>query len=418
MQIFCECIEMNQIEVNDNKTTFIVYSATLVDSEETFSKYSPFQITKFLNTISTDWDWISYSNNGKAFTFKDYNEDNVAKYEKISAININNKSIAITIQINKKFNQVKGVIYSKMLISMKDEEILQSLKAFCAVEIYRFTRNERSTGSFAVTFNSKQLPENVKIAFLNLTVYVLFEKPMLCLHCYLLGHTRKRCLALNDSFCKECCHKTTDQEEHTCVEACKNCRENHFTKSKSCPAYTKEKLIIQMKTTKGISYQEAKRRFNIPPLKTQYDLTQNELNELDSVKAEKIIMENVNTELREFNKLQSTNIELLTKKNEILTQQNNVLSKKYEILNKVFIEAKKSNSTNPDINNTIEELRKENENLKSSTEESIKKFQTTKYYAMCMKKFIDNDKQISVKFKTFMEQFMQSDSSDPENEDQ
>lgn len=410
---------MNQIEVNETKSTFIVYNATLLDSEETFSKYSPFQITKFLNTISNEWDWISYSNNGKVFTFKDYNENNAQKYEKISTININNKSIAIAIQINKKFNQVKGVIYSKVLISMKDEEILESLKTFGVDELYRFIRNEKSTGSFAITFNNKQLPQNVKIAFLNLTVYPLFEKPMQCLHCNLLGHTRKRCLALNENFCKKCCHSMREQEEHICIEVCKNCRENHFTNSKSCPAYTKEKLIIQMKSTKGISYKEAKRRFNITPLKNECMLTRNELNELENVKIEKEQLEKMNIELREFNKLQLTNIQLLTKKNEILNQQNVLLSKKYEILNKVLIEAKKSTTQNPDINNTNEELRKENENLKSSTEGYIKQIQTTKYYAMYMKKFIDNDKHMSVKFKKFMEDIMQqSDSSDPEYEDQ
>lgn len=311
---------MNEIEVSEIKSTFTVYNITLIDPEETFRNYSPFQVTRFLNTISNEWNFISYSNNGKVFTFKDYNESNALKYEKINTMIINNKSISIAIHINKMFNQVKGVIYSKILISMTDEEILESLKPLEVKDVYRFTRDEKPTGSFALTFNNMKLPDYVKIAFLNLNVYPYIEKPMQCLHCMFLGHTAKRCLALKDIFCKECCHKKSEKAEgHICVEVCKNCRGNHFTNSKSCPAYTKEKFIIQLKSTEGISYNEAKRRFNLSSLIQTSDLSRNEL---DNVKAQKTLLKNANFELLEVNKAQTNSNERLTTQNEILSQQN------------------------------------------------------------------------------------------------
>lgn len=421
------CMKMNKIE----DSTFTVYNMTIIDAEETFRKCSPFQITRFMNTISNEWDWISYNSNGKVFTFKDYNENNALKYEKITSLILKNRSIAIAIKVNTKFNQVKGVIYSKILISMKDEEILESLESFGVNEVYRFSRNEKPTGSFAITFNNKQLPEHVKIGFLNLNVYPLYEKPMQCVHCKLLAHTRKWCLSLNDVFCQKCCHRKSDNEEHVCVEVCKNCRGNHFTDSKFCPAFQKEKLIIQLKTTKGISYNEAKRRFNLSPLtkksddvqlKPQSDTSSNQqsdvdemdLNLLEKLKTEKDNLEKELQELREYSEAQSTNIQLLTSTKDILKQQNTVLIKKYEILSNVLIEAKKAPNQCQDINKTILELRKENQILKSTTEEYLKQIETTKYYSMCMKKFIDSNKHTSENFRKYMSEFMQSDSTDEE----
>lgn len=417
---------MNKIE----KSVFTVYNVTIIDAEESFRECSPFQITRFMNTISNEWDWISYNSNGKVFTFKDYNESNALKYDKITSINLNNRSIAITIKINKKFNQVKGVIYSKNLISMKDEEILASLESIGVCEVYRFTRNQKPTGSFAITFNNKELPEHVQIAFLDLNVYPLYDKPMQCLHCKLLAHTRKWCLSLNDVFCKQCCHRKSDNEEHVCVQICKNCRGNHFTDSKFCPAFQKEKLIIQLKSTKGISYNEAKRRFNLIPstiksdtllthqsdasLTHQSDVSQTDLKLLEKLKTEKELLEKEILELKEYNEAQSTNIQLLKSTKEILKEKNTVLTKKYEILSKVLIEAKKAPNQSQDINSNIEELRKENQSLKSTTEIYLKQIETTKYYSMCMKKFIDTNKNTSENFKKYMNKIMQSDLTDEE----
>lgn len=405
---------MNKTETSAKKS-FTVYNMTLIDAEENFSEYSPFDISRFLNTISNEWDWISSSNNGKVFTFKDFNESNARKYEKITSLNIKNKSIAITIKINRIFNQVKGVIYSKSLISLKDEEILESLKPFGVNEVYRFNRNEKATGSFAITFNNKKLPDYVKVAFLNLNVYPLFEKPMQCMHCKLLGHTRKRCFVLNDVFCEGCFHKKITQEVHICTEVCKNCRGNHFTNSKSCPAYTKEKLIIQFKHSKGISYNEAKRRFNLTPINQP---ASNEKT-LENSK-ERDLLQEANIELEKLIRLaeeQTKTIELSKIANELLIQENAVLNKKYEILSKVLIEAKKSSQQNQDFNKINQEIQLENENLKASNEEYVKKIQSTKYFAMCMKKFIDRDKQVCANFEKFMKTIMQSDSTDEEYEE-
>lgn len=416
----------NQIDGNEIKSIFTVYNVMLNDDQETFSKFSPFQITKFLNTISDNWDWISYSNNDKVFTFKDYSKNDDKKFENVSSIIINNKSIAITIKINKNFNQVKGVIFSKALISMNDDEILESLIPLGVTEVYRFTRKDvnnllRPTGSFAITFNNQRLPEKVKIAFLDLNVYPLFEKPMQCSHCKLLGHTKKRCLALTAFFCNDCFHPIIETVTHNCYDSCKNCQGNHLSDSKTCPAFLKEKCIIKMKTTKGISYKEARRRFNLTSTTLQTDVLINDSSEAEKIKIEKDLLNKLNTELVAFNKEQTKSIQLLTKQNENLNEQNTILLKQNEILNeqnevlmkklkinqelmsKLLIEVKNAPKSNSDLNSSIVEIRKENENLKTVIEKDKKKLQTTKYYAMCMKKFIYDDKIVAGNFERYME---------------
>lgn len=416
----------NIVEETEIKSTFTVYNMTLTDAQETFSKYSPFQITRSLNTISDKWDWISYSNNDKVLTFKDYSDKNDTKFENINSININNKSIAIAIQINKSFNQVKGVIFSKLLISMKDDDILESLKPFGVNEVYRFVRIDinntnllKPTGSFSITFYNQQLPEKVNIAFLNLNVYPLFPKPMQCSHCKLLGHTKKRCLAINALFCKDCFHAVSELEAHICHENCKNCRGSHYSDSKLCPAFIKEKSIIKLKTIKGISYKEAKRRFSLTII--QSDEQNNELNELEKLKNEKSLLEKLNSELIVLNKEQTKSIQLLTTQNEILIEQNKILSKKdkinEELLSKLLTEVKNAPKHSSDSNKTIVELRNENENLKSLIEKDKNKFQSTQYHAMCMKKFIFEDKKIAASFDRFRKKFEKTISSEEEYED-
>lgn len=177
--------------------------------------------------------------------------------------------ISYSIKINKILPTIhsKGVIYSKSLLSVSDEEILKSLKAQNVSEIYRFKKHLFDgslidSGSFALTFLSKMRPDMIRISFLNLHVYPLLQKPMQCNHCMLIGHTMKKCKASHETYCKTCFHRTPNDQTHDCIEVCKNCRGSHFSNVKTCPVYIKEKMILQLKSSEQISYFEAKKRLN------------------------------------------------------------------------------------------------------------------------------------------------------------
>ncbi|VDI49927.1 Hypothetical predicted protein [Mytilus galloprovincialis] len=72
-----------------------------------------------------------------------------------------------------------------------------------------------------------------------------------------LGHGSKQCRGKQRCFkCSDEGHEGTNCNSES--SKCVNCGESHFSSSRDCPAYLKEKNIIKIKTERNISYPEAK----------------------------------------------------------------------------------------------------------------------------------------------------------------
>lgn len=397
---------------------------TLLDEQENFKKISPFKLHKSLNLISETWEWIKYTNNYQTLTITEKSEENIQKFLQLKSIEIN--KISFSIKINKviPFNHIKGVIYSKSLLAISDEEILKDLESQNVLEMYRFKKHLLDgtiieSGSISLTFSNNKRPEMVKISFLNLAVYPIIEKPMQCKHCMLIGHTIKRCTVSHETYCKICFHRVSNDTIHECMETCKNCRGSHLSNLKTCPAYQKEEKILQLKTSEQISYHEAKILFNTKP-KNYENINHNNNDicseiavnsQIEKIKNERDKLELINKELVQLSEKQGTTIKLLLEENEKLNHQLTLTTKKVDISKKITDEIRSQLQKSTELNENKEK------NLKSIIEQYRKTSNSSQYWGSLMRKFINKNEKSAKEFQEYMNlNIEENDSSEFEDQ--
>lgn len=422
-----EILDSNFNIPNNNKETsesFKLIKLTLIDDEYNFKLLSPFKIHKSLNLISTTWDWVNYTNNYKTLTIKEKLQSKVKDFLNLNKLEINGIPYNIKALECLPANHSKGVIYSKCLLTISDEDILKSLKSEKVCDIYRFKKtlsNGKSfeTGSFALTFLNCKRPEQVMISFLKLQVYPLLQKPMQCNHCMLIGHTKKRCKSSHEAYCKSCYHRTLSEESHQCIIICKNCRGPHLSDSKACAAYLKESKIVQLKSNEQISYSDAKRIFNQKSHSPFEECNHsNTINEVETLKSERTHLKLINEQLKLVSKEQKSTITLLTEENENLKLQHTLIIKKLEINQKVTAEVlsqlKETSKLNSDLNLANQQLQDQNAKINCTTEEILKKLETSQFFGSCMKKFIDQHGKTAKEFQKYMDLIVNDNGSSDE----
>ncbi|GFW30444.1 uncharacterized protein TNCV_453821 [Trichonephila clavipes] len=150
----------------------------------------------------------------------------------------------LTVTLHKSLNSCRGVISEPDLLSSSETEILW--KDF-------LTR----------VLPSSKLPSNIKAGYLNCKVRPYIPNPLRCFKCQRFGHSQTSCRGqLTCSRCASVGHASTDCSlEPKCI----NCLQPHSSDSKICPKWKIEKQIQEIKTTKNISYPEA-RKLIVPQL--------------------------------------------------------------------------------------------------------------------------------------------------------
>ncbi|GFT53847.1 uncharacterized protein TNCV_4124241 [Trichonephila clavipes] len=110
-------------------------------------------------------------------------------------------------------------------------------------------------------------PTNVKAGYLNCRIRPYIPNPLHCFKCQRFGHSQTSCRGqLTCSRCASVRHTSTDCSlEPKYV----NCLQPHPSDSKICPKWKIEKQIQEIKTTKNISYPEA-RKLIVPQLSQTY----------------------------------------------------------------------------------------------------------------------------------------------------
>lgn len=425
----------NNLEDNKNEISdyYKMINITLLDENANFRIISPFKIHKSLNLISETWDFIKYSNGHKTLTIKETNDTKFQDFLKLNKIEINGVPYNIkTNELLSNINTNKGVIYSKYLLTVSDDEILFNLKSQNVSEIYRYKRLTSDdtwvdTGSFALTFSNKIRPERILVCFLNLKVHPILQKPMQCAHCKLIGHTIRRCKSLIYTYCDTCHHRVSNSKIHECIKICKNCKGAHYSDQKTCPAYLKEIKILQIKTKYNISYFEAQKRFYLDSNKQIVECIQPEDNvkytqEMKEIQTDRNKIELVNTELKLLNEEQQTTIRLLTEENNNLNEHIKLITKKLEINKKLtdtmLNQLKGSTEINHNLSEALKESQEQKVILNQISENFKKKCETAQYFASHMKKFIDKTKKTSLEFKMYMDNFLNKNDSSDDFEDE
>lgn len=394
--------EDNQNEISEY---YRMINITLLD-EFNFKILSPFKINKSLSLMSKTWDWIKYSNNHKTITIKETNNTKFTEFMNLTKLEINGTFYHI--KVNEYFdcnNTNKGVIYSKQLLEVPDDEILSNLESQDVCEIYRYKKLDSNnkwieTGSFALTFGHKKRPETILVGYMNLEVYPILQKPMQCTHCGLIGHTARKCHSSTETFCKYCHHNTYIGQIHNCIQICKNCKDSHFTDLRSCPAYKKETQILKIKTAANISYFEARKLFY---------LKSNMPAEILEKKTEL-----VSTELK-LPTDEHTSMNLLAEENSRLNKELKLTETKLEINRKLTEEILAQLKISTELNKKLSFNNEETQvQIKKSTEiaENYRKnCETAQYFSSCMKKFIDRNSKSSAEFQHYMKLFLDKDDS-------
>lgn len=386
---------------------------TLLDNQVNFKKISPFKLNKALNLISDTWEWIKYSNNYQTLIIKEDTEEKLTGFMQLKEIEVNNILYNIIVSKVLPPSHIKGVIYSKSLLPITDEEILNDLKSQNVCAIYRFKKHIMDgslieSGSFALTFLNDKRPEMVKISFLNLQVYPLFEKPMQCNHCMLIGHTTKKCKVLHETFCNNCFHRTLKDQIHECINSCKNCRGTHVSNLKTCPTFLKEKKILELKASEQISYYEAKTRFNNKTIKSMTTVEESSKNciQLKEIKNERDDLQSINHELKLLNEEQNLTIKLLTEENQNLKLQLSLVMKKVEISKKLTNEILTQLKESKEDNDALSNINKKNQQQMENMNEMLEQYRTSSvdshYWTSTMKQFINRNEKAAKEFQAYL----------------
>ncbi|GFX23652.1 probable RNA-directed DNA polymerase from transposon X-element [Trichonephila clavipes] len=172
---------------------------------------------------------------------------------------------------HKSLNSCRGVISEPDLLTSSETEILEGLSDQGVTQVRRISVKKDSslfpTKNLILTFNSPKLPSNIKAGYLNCKVRPYIPNPLRCFKCQRFGHSQTSCRGqLACSRCASVGHSSTDC---SLEPKCFNCLQPHPSDSKICPKWKIEKQIQEIKTTKNISYPEA-RKLIVPQLSQTY----------------------------------------------------------------------------------------------------------------------------------------------------
>ena len=166
-------------------------------------------------------------------------------------------NIPIKVSAHTYFNSSKGVIRSRGLDGVGEDEMLDNLSSqgVSAVKRIHIIRNNElvPTNTFILTFCKPLLPESIKDGYLNIPIVPFVPNPLRWFKC----HGENACHG--KVTCARC--GQVDHESKTCTNTipCANCKGSPFAYSRECPKWKQEKQVQQVRVEKHVSFPEASR---------------------------------------------------------------------------------------------------------------------------------------------------------------
>nr|XP_042912113.1 uncharacterized protein LOC122272451 [Parasteatoda tepidariorum] len=233
------------------KARFLILSST----EKKLSNVSPFLVQKSLESSIGNPKHVKQLPSGDLLveTISEKQTTSLLKTQTIG-------NIPITVTPHNTLNISKGVISDKALQSLPIEEILEGLSNQGVIDARHITIKKGTeiinTQHLILTFNTAQLPTDVKAGYRNCKIRPYIPNPIRCFKCQKFGHSTSNCRG------KETCSRCSqpDHSFKTCSlpEKCVNCTESHSANSRNCPKWKQEKQILNIKVTQNLTYFEAK----------------------------------------------------------------------------------------------------------------------------------------------------------------
>lgn len=230
-------------------------------SNKNFKNFSWKIVSETFSVISSSWEFLSFRNDYTSCIIKVFDIDCIKTLTDIQSIEFGSEGLTQVKVSVIKDTSYKGIVYNKFLIPISENEIKETLTNQGVIEAKKIFKPDNDglmtpTGSVILIFDSNGIKENLIFDSIEIKVKKLTQKPMQCNHCGIIGHTLKYCNAIDIETCKVCFLSHSAVEK--CLIECKNCHGKHSSKSKSCPAWIKEKEIIEIKEQKHISYSNAR----------------------------------------------------------------------------------------------------------------------------------------------------------------
>ena len=223
-------------------------------NEEEKDKISPIVVSREIKKKIGDVEMVKILRDGNLLVIcKDIEQKNKA---------LNVESICKRTVLEKKImgenKKIRGVIYGIPL----DEDLDKIKRSVVGAKVNNLKRlsktvNGERVGSLSIliAFEDEELPKNIKIGYLNFQVRPYVPPPLRCFKCQRYGHIAAVCKGRQR--CPKCGedHKLEECKEEQ--EKCCNCGGNHRVTFRGCEVRKRAKEIVQIKTTKNISYAEA-----------------------------------------------------------------------------------------------------------------------------------------------------------------
>ena len=95
---------------------------------------------------------------------------------------------------------------------------------------------------------------------MHVSVEQYIPNPLQCYKCFKYGHHENNCRQ-EHKLCRRCSTLSSEHDTDPCTHSfkCANCGGEHFSTSKSCPAWQREKEVVSVKVREGLSFPEAKK---------------------------------------------------------------------------------------------------------------------------------------------------------------
>ena len=171
-------------------------------NEEALKKLSPFAVQKGLVGLAGEPKSVKKLRNGSLLV-----ECSTEAHSTCLLRSTTLSNVPIKVSPHSSLNSSKGVVRSRDLEGIEDNEICKHLSSQNVTYVKRINLCKFPTNTLILTFDRPILPKSIKAGYLNIPVEPYIPNPLCCFNCQKFGHGQNTCR--NKLTCAHCGNLTT-----------------------------------------------------------------------------------------------------------------------------------------------------------------------------------------------------------------